>query len=524
MEYRQADKIRSKSVLQLIAEKKFKGDQSLGSSIVGAFSDKMKARAVGIKEKLDPLNMVKSLAGTGVVGKSLVTMIGRASGRSEENIRRFGGYGSRKRKLKERSDPNFTTIGSDETGEVQPGDSVANVLAKLTGFMEKKHELEKKDREIDEAFRQEQINEDDRRHKELVTAIREFTKGRKTYTVETKDEGMGFFDGIKKWVMDTFGDLLILKSLTDFVKLVSAPLLKGLATFLTGGGLPFLALLAGIYGAKELLQYINDKTPDMSVLSPTEAANALKNGSEKDIAVQGGKQKLQEIVKKGPAAAKEILDRNDEKEILAAGGKDKLIQIVKEGEVAVPAESEMTGIKLPEKIHARPDTTGGKNAGRAREWDNKWSKNYNPDGTKKQSVPQETKLNTTPVTTQETKTTTPTATPAPTVQETKPAPTATAIPDVKKSERSDGSSPQTIPAETKNVYNNIVTAPKVEVMAEVPAKNIPTMIDEGDVSNRNSSVIAVNNNVQNIGSNKQDIVSTASTSVRGPIRHRVVPV
>jgi hypothetical protein len=509
MDYTQADKIRNKSLLQLIAEKKFKQEQSLGSSITGAFSDKMKAKATGIKEKLDPLNMIKALTGEGVLGKSLVTVVGRASGRSEENIRRFGGYGSRKRKLKERSDPNFTTIGSDETGEVEPGDSVADVLAKLTSFMEKKHELEKKDREIDEAFRQEQIDEDDRRHKELVTAIREFTGGRKTYTVETKEEGLGFFDGIKKWVMDTFGDLLILKSLKDLAGLASN-LLKGLAVFLTGGGLAFLALLAGIYGAKKLLEYINDKTPDMSVLSPTEAANALKNGSEKDISAQGGKEKLQEIVKKGPTAAKEILDRNDEKEILAAGGKDKLLQIIKEGEVPVPTESEMTGTKLPEKIHARPDTTGGKNAGRAKEWDNKWSKNYNPDGTKKQSVPQETK----PANT---------ATPVP--QETKPAPTAApAIPNVKRSESSGTSSPQTVPVETKNVYNNIVTAPKVEAVAEVPVKNIPALIDEGDISNQNSSVVAVNNNVQNLGSNKQDIVNTASTSVRGPIRHRVVPV
>jgi hypothetical protein len=324
--------------------------------------------------------------------------------------------------------------------------------------------------------------------------------------------------------MDTFGDLLILKSLKDLAGLASN-LLKGLAVFLTGGGLAFLTLLAGIYGAKKLLQYINDKTPDMSVLSPTEAANALKNGSERDIESQGGKEKLQEIVKKGPAAAKEILDRNNEKEILAAGGRPKLEQIIKEGEVPVPTETEMTGIKLPEKITARPDTTGGKNAGRAKVWDNKWSKNYNPDGTKKQSAPQETKPNASPAS-QETKplgTKSPvTKSATPDTQETKPA--STAIPEVKQSERSDTSSPQTVPAETKNVYNNIVTAPKAEVVADVPVRSIPTMIDESDISNQNSTVVAVNNNVQSVGSGKQDIVNTASTTVRGPIRHRVVPI
>lgn len=509
MEYRQADRIRSKSVLQLIAEKKFKGDQSLGSSIAGAFSDKMKAKAVGIKEKLDPLNLVKSLAGTGVVGKSLVTMIGRASGRSEENIRRFGGYGNRKRKLKERSDPNFTTIGSDETGEVQPSDSVANVLAKLTGFMEKKHELEKKDREIDEVFRQEQIDEDDRRHKELVTAIRDFTKGRKTYTVETKDEGMGFFDGIKKWVMDTFGDLLILR---EFLKPLTS-----IASFMakTPALLSFLAYAVGLYLAKEYL----DKTKYGERMSQGESKLAQKAFKEKQTdfsKLKLSKDEAQDVLDQPDTPAKkrdiESFGGIERLQAIAAGKPDPggvSLQKPIDNNVATNQTKEFQDKKqnsLAERVKPKPTGTGTA----AKLWEETFSKDYNTDGTKKQSVSQETK------------TTTPTATPAPTVQETKPAPTA--IPDVKKSERSDESPLQTMPAETKNVYNNIVAAPKVEVMAEVPAKNIPTMIDEGDVSNRNSSVVAVNNNVQNIGSNKQDIVNTASTSVRGPIRHRVVPV
>ena len=45
--------------------------------------------------------------------------------------------------------------------------------------------------------------------------------------------------------------------------------------------------------------------------------------------------------------------------------------------------TEMTGIKLPERIHPRPDTTGGKNKQRAANWDIKFGKTHNPDGTPK---------------------------------------------------------------------------------------------------------------------------------------------
>jgi hypothetical protein len=45
----------------------------------------------------------------------------------------------------------------------------------------------------------------------------------------------------------------------------------------------------------------------------------------------------------------------------------------------------------PEKVPPRPDTTGGKNAGRAKVWDNKFAENYNPDGTKKKVTPIESK-------------------------------------------------------------------------------------------------------------------------------------
>jgi hypothetical protein len=174
MNYDEAARTRRTGLLSLIAEKKFQDGKSLGSSIGGAISDKFKAKAVGFKEKFDPLNMIRGVVGKGVIGKSLITIAGRAMGKDEDDIRHFGGYGSRKRKLNEtlsRKDPLISTIGAGAVVNIRPGDGAANIMAKTYNFMEKTHETYKRNYELDELFRKEQYDEDERRHKKLIDAI-----------------------------------------------------------------------------------------------------------------------------------------------------------------------------------------------------------------------------------------------------------------------------------------------------------------------------------------------------------------
>ena len=59
MDYRQAKNIRENAVGTLLAEQK----GGFGSSLKAAISQKSKARAVGLKEKFDPLNIAKTLTG-----------------------------------------------------------------------------------------------------------------------------------------------------------------------------------------------------------------------------------------------------------------------------------------------------------------------------------------------------------------------------------------------------------------------------------------------------------------------------
>jgi len=177
MDYQKARSVRKSSLLSLIAERKFEEGQGLGSSIGGAISDKFKAKATGFKEALDPLNFVRKITGKGVVGDIAVTGLGRLFGRKDRDIQAFGGYG--RKRNRGRKDPNFTTQGPGPARPLRTGDAISDILGKMYNFTLKKNEIDTKNLEIEKSFRQEQLDEDDRRHKELVEAIKSYTSGGK---------------------------------------------------------------------------------------------------------------------------------------------------------------------------------------------------------------------------------------------------------------------------------------------------------------------------------------------------------
>jgi hypothetical protein len=187
MNYQQAKETRRTSLFKLIAEKKFEGDQSLGASIGGAISDKFKAKAIGFKESIDPLNFTRKIFGKGLIGDAAVTGLGRLFGRKESDIANFGGFRSKKRS----KDPRYSTISAGPVLSLRMGDSSADILGKMYNFMVFTGQRNRLTDDIEKNFRQEQLDEDNRRHKALVEAIKGFTKNGKGVTakrVEKKNE------------------------------------------------------------------------------------------------------------------------------------------------------------------------------------------------------------------------------------------------------------------------------------------------------------------------------------------------
>jgi hypothetical protein len=99
LNYQQAKSVRNRSIKDLIADELIRG-KGLGGAIGGAIGLKSQARMKGIKEKFDPLNIVKFLTFGSRLGPALY---GKLFGRSRKDIEYFTGraspIGERKKKI-----------------------------------------------------------------------------------------------------------------------------------------------------------------------------------------------------------------------------------------------------------------------------------------------------------------------------------------------------------------------------------------------------------------------------------------
>jgi hypothetical protein len=171
-----------KNILSLIAK------NTIGSQGVGGYlSDRLKQQANIIKKRIDPRNLARTLGGKGLIGDvaessvdKLMSGIGFAAKLGSKKL--FG------LKNKRNKNPLRSSFGQGPIKPLKIGDSTADILGKMYNFMKKNDELKKQQREIDNAFRQEQIDEDNRRHKALVDAIKRYM-GVKPSSIENKKKG-----------------------------------------------------------------------------------------------------------------------------------------------------------------------------------------------------------------------------------------------------------------------------------------------------------------------------------------------
>ena len=233
MDYQKAREIRKTGLLSLINEELFENNKSVRGAVGSAISSRFKAKATGIKESLDPLNWIRKAAGKGAFGDLAVTGLGRTFGRKDKDIKAFGGYGRKGSKVKK--DPKFTSVGNGPIRPLVVGDSVSDVLGKMYNFMTKTHQVYKIDNEIEQSFRQEQLDEDERRHKALVDAIRKFTGRRGVGGKKTEgDGGIGLLGGL--------GIGAVVDKLLDFGKKAASRLGGPLSRILRGVAKPIQSL------------------------------------------------------------------------------------------------------------------------------------------------------------------------------------------------------------------------------------------------------------------------------------------
>lgn len=351
---------------------KITSGRGVGSAFTGAISDKLKARATGVKEKFDPMNIAKFMTGGSRLGPAI---LGRLTGRSQSDIDYFAGNKNKKN--------SYTQV---PTSMATPGEnlggSAVSVLNKMLSFMVMAREEDIKKRDTSKQFIEEQKVEEQRRHNEFLSILREYTSLSATTTLVSKKEEDGGS------LLDLFKDS---KKLLSLAKLLT-PLLVNPLTLTIG------AVLAAAYGLKKVAEFI----PNARVITPLEAQAAL-GGSEYDIKGLGGYDFLVKRITEGPEEAQKTLNDFAEgkitfKELQSRGGEAKLKEIATQKGLEVPAQRQT---ELPNSVTPRPTGSGLAVPSKQKKWDILYGEDYNPDGTPKRTVtPQSNVSEAVPVATQ----------------------------------------------------------------------------------------------------------------------------
>jgi len=327
MDYSTASSIRGQKLSSLITGRIMSG-QGVGSSIKGALSDRMKAKAMGVKERYDPLNIAKKLTGGGSLAPAL---LGRMMGRSKEDISYFAGKGT------------ATALGK-ETGNI--GGGSVDVLNRILAFLQKSHEIDVRTMEVKKNFQEEAMNEDEKRHQQFLKVLKSFTASSGTATpVGGKTGGSSFLDMLMS-MLDGIPWLSTIKKMIPFF--------GRLVTFFTG---PVGMAILGFVALNEFAAWMNS----LFSLKKDEANEMLKRNNPAELKNEGGEAYVKRIAGQiTPEYAKELLVSGTQKDILMAGGKKELMRIAGMTEEQVKAaKSETGGSQTAKQISSSAAGVGG---------------------------------------------------------------------------------------------------------------------------------------------------------------------
>lgn len=248
MEYKVAKKIRDRSLSSLIAD----SPGGLFSSVGKAVSLKMKAKATGLQEKFDPMNIAKVITGGSRLAPAL---LGRLTGRKQTSIEYFAGN----KRQQNRGVTQIPTAEQPAATATVVEDSSA-ILMQIFSFMKKSRDEDKKAYDTKHSFDEERQNEAQRKHDEFIEVLKKFTNYEETK--QKKDT----FGGIMEFIGNLLGTLKEWFKRTIDIAFAAWEWIKGLK-WLTTLGTWAKGMLASA-GWKEMFTAAARSTPALAFLAP----------------------------------------------------------------------------------------------------------------------------------------------------------------------------------------------------------------------------------------------------------------
>ena len=230
--YQAAARTRKRGLLGNITDNLISGNGSISGGIGRGISDTFRAKVTGIKEKFDPLNIAKKL--TGNVGAAI---LGRATGRSREDMEHFTGRSTRGKNapahqytktgpdLGELTKALYTKVSEGQRPKLRSGDSISNVLGKVYNLFLINSKADSDARDEDKQRKIDENELKEKQHKEILKALT--GSGMAVPVKGKKEEGKSFLDMIRGFfgdIMDFFSDPEVLAVLNTLIK-AAGPLL-----------------------------------------------------------------------------------------------------------------------------------------------------------------------------------------------------------------------------------------------------------------------------------------------------------
>jgi hypothetical protein len=275
MSYQEANYIKGASLGNLI-EQNLRSGKGLIGATRGAISQRMSAKATGIREKLDPLNLFRFLSGGNPLAFRLLggRAFGRLTGRNDRDVDYFaGGPGSKRRKKK--AEPFVVHKVSRRITPIQRDDTMADGLSKLYALIKSSFEEKIRKSELQKDFEGAKQAKAQKRHDELLKAIYSINGRKPTASRESDDEDdMSLLDKVN----ELFSYLDSLKKMAAFLATPEVLILGAIAASVSVGAIGGIFFRDKFEKSQEVKAQAEGGEKAVTALKQTQAANQSSTG------------------------------------------------------------------------------------------------------------------------------------------------------------------------------------------------------------------------------------------------------
>jgi hypothetical protein len=237
LNYQQARSVRKAKFSDILLDQLAQSDRSVLGAVGKTISMKGQARIKGIKEKFDPLNIIRFMTMGSRFGPAL---FGKMTGRNQKDIDYFTG------RTKSVVGTRNTADRLKKVGGAGDSEGINQQLAKIFSFLQNNREEDIKLKQLAKNSEEEIALEKGKRHKELIDTLQKLMKQLNSNGVVTAEKVATSQNSFMDNLLGMFGGISVLRGLASaaasLVSFISSPAVLITAVVAAAGYITYQAL------------------------------------------------------------------------------------------------------------------------------------------------------------------------------------------------------------------------------------------------------------------------------------------